>query len=51
MHRDNELSEEEREFERAVEKAFKQGKIPAECIISVPISDDLAVKTVQYIEC
>ena len=47
----HESSKEERKFEAAVEKAFKENRIPSECIEHIPIADSYMVKTVVYKEC
>lgn len=48
---DNELSEEERKFHDTIEQALKQGRIPIECIELIPVSEDMAMKTVVAKEC
>jgi len=51
MPGDNELSEKERKFEAILKKALEEGKIPIECIELVPISEEMAVKTIVAKEC
>lgn len=51
LHGDNGASEEEREFNRIIKEALEQGRIPIECIELIPISDEMAMKTVVAKEC
>lgn len=48
---DNEDSEEERKFNEIIKEALEQGRIPIECIELIPISDEMAMKTVVAKEC
>lgn len=48
---DNELSKEERKFEAIVEKAFKENRIPVECIEEVQVYPGLNARCVKYLEC
>ena len=50
MPGDHESSEEEREFEAALEKALKENRIPSECIeeVETPL---YTARVVKYIEC
>lgn len=48
---DNELSKEEREFQAVIKEALEQGRIPIECIELIPISDEMAMKTIVAKEC
>ena len=50
MSRNNEPSEEERKFEAIVEKAFKENRIPSECIEEIDIGYATA-RVVKYVEC
>ncbi len=51
LHGDNGDSEEERKFNEIIKKALEEGKIPIECIELIPISEDMAMKTVIAKEC
>ena len=51
MYGDNGDSEEERKFQEAVRDALEQGRIPIECIELIPVSEDMAMKTVVAKEC
>ena len=44
-------SEEERKFNDTIKKALAEGRIPTECIELIPISDEMAMKTVVAKEC
>lgn len=47
---DNGDSEEEREMSRIVEKAYKSGRVPIECIEEVPVSNEMVMKTIIFKE-
>lgn len=51
LHRDNGDSEEERKFNEILKKALSEGRIPIECIELIPVSEDMAMKTIVAKEC
>ena len=51
LHGDHGDSEEERKFNDIIRKALEQGRIPIECIELIPVSDEMAMKTVVAKEC
>jgi len=51
MFGNHERSKEEREFDKIIEKAVKENRVPSECVEWIPIADSYMVKTVIFKEC